>query len=64
MNIQVDANFSGDNYLISDASGKIINSGVLSGKSVTIDLSKIQNGVYFFTVVHQDKNYSKIFMKN
>lgn len=64
MTIHVDAKFQGDNYQITDASGKIISSGILEENSLVLDLSNAEKGVYFFTIGHQDKNYSKVFMKN
>lgn len=64
MNVQVADQFSGATYIISDASGKMIRKGTLEGLQVSIDLTDTEKGLYFFTIRHQDKNYSKVFMKN
>lgn len=64
ISVQFDAKFSGSQYLITDASGRIVSSGILENTIFSTDLSSSERGVYFFTIIHQDKNYTKLFMKN
>jgi hypothetical protein len=62
--VNLDQRYNGNNYTISDASGRVIRSGLITATKQEISLADQKSGTYFFTVTLNDKNYTKAFLKN
>lgn len=64
LNVVVDTKFANQEYIVSDANGRIIETGKLIGSHIQVDLSNEPNNTYMFTVKYQGKMHSKFFVKN
>ncbi|MES2798731.1 MAG: T9SS type A sorting domain-containing protein [Bacteroidota bacterium] len=64
INVNLDPKFLSSEFMVSDASGKIIHQGVINAEDITLDMSAVSNGTYMFTVKFDGKLNSKFFLKN
>lgn len=54
----------GANYTLNDASGKILFTGTVTSKTLSINLNEVQSGTYFIHIDSKGSVISKVFMKN
>lgn len=64
INIKVEQKFVGNEFIISDLSGRIIQNGKIPSNDFTLNLAGEQNGTYLFTIQNAGKMHSKVFLKN
>jgi hypothetical protein len=56
----VNSDFVGNEYVITDNLGEIIQEGKLESKSSTIELKELSEGIYFINIGDKEKQIFKI----
>jgi hypothetical protein len=58
--IQVNSYLLGSNYLITDQLGKILMTGKITSETISVDINKLNSGLYFFKIIGKNQESYKI----